>query len=134
MSTDSKSIDWYNKNAEGYTKHVRNPQDSIYHSLYEKPAMYSLILRARAEQLYSRRKFLAGSAKDLPFDDATFDAIISVFVWLYVEDISTAAKELARVLTPQRRFVIVTANPGLYSLWQTWFSDFVIEGKKCAEI
>ncbi len=43
MSTDKKSIDWYNQNAEGYTKHVRNPQESVFHSLYEKPAMYGLI-------------------------------------------------------------------------------------------
>ena len=43
MSTDQKSIDWYNRNAEGYTNHVRNPEESIYHSLYEKPAMYGLL-------------------------------------------------------------------------------------------
>lgn len=43
MSTNSKTIDWYNKNADVYTAHVRNPNDSIYHSLYEKPAMYSLL-------------------------------------------------------------------------------------------
>ncbi|HUC79158.1 MAG TPA: class I SAM-dependent methyltransferase [Candidatus Saccharimonadales bacterium] len=43
MSTDKLSIDWYNQNSEEYTNHVRNPDDSIYHSLYEKPAMYSLL-------------------------------------------------------------------------------------------
>ena len=43
MSTDQRSKDWYNKFAEEYTKHVRNPDDSIYHSLYEKPAMYKLL-------------------------------------------------------------------------------------------
>lgn len=43
MSTDQRSKDWYNQRAEEYTKHVRNPDDSIYHSLYEKPAMYRLL-------------------------------------------------------------------------------------------
>lgn len=43
MSTDAKSIQWYEDNADGYTAHVRNPDESIYHSLYEKPAMYSLV-------------------------------------------------------------------------------------------
>ncbi|MEJ0072650.1 MAG: class I SAM-dependent methyltransferase [Candidatus Saccharibacteria bacterium] len=43
MSTDERSIAWYNQNAENYTNHVRNPDDSIYHSLYEKPAMYGLL-------------------------------------------------------------------------------------------
>lgn len=41
MSTDERTIEWYNQNADNYTKHVRTPDDSEYHSLYEKPAMYA---------------------------------------------------------------------------------------------
>lgn len=41
MSTDKRSIDWYNQHAQDYTNHVRDPKDSVYHSLYEKPAMYA---------------------------------------------------------------------------------------------
>lgn len=43
MSTDEKSLDWYQKSAEKYTAHVRDPKDSVYHSYYEKPAMYALL-------------------------------------------------------------------------------------------
>lgn len=43
MPTEQQSIDWYNQNAAEYTQHVRNPDDSIFHSLYEKPAIYSLL-------------------------------------------------------------------------------------------
>lgn len=43
MSTDNRSIKWYNQHAADYTKHVRDETDSIYHSLYEKPAMYKLV-------------------------------------------------------------------------------------------
>jgi SAM-dependent methyltransferase len=43
MSTNERSIAWYNSHAAGYTAHVRNPDESIYHSLYEKPAMYSML-------------------------------------------------------------------------------------------
>jgi len=43
MSTDKRTIDWYNENAQIYTDHVRNPDDSIYHAYYEKPAMYKLL-------------------------------------------------------------------------------------------
>lgn len=43
MSTNQESIDWYNQNAENYAAHVRNSDESIYHSLYEKPAMYGLL-------------------------------------------------------------------------------------------
>ena len=41
MPTSKKTRDWYEENAENYTNHVRNSSDSIYHSYYEKPAMYS---------------------------------------------------------------------------------------------
>ena len=40
MPTDKRTITWYNDNAAVYTRHVRTPDESIYHSLYEKPAMY----------------------------------------------------------------------------------------------
>lgn len=43
MPTDKKTINWYNKNAQGYTNHVRDPKDSVYHAYYEKPAMYALL-------------------------------------------------------------------------------------------
>src|SRR5438876_89922 len=43
MSTDDRSVSWYNEHADGYTAHVRNPDESIYHSLYEKPAMYNML-------------------------------------------------------------------------------------------
>jgi trans-aconitate methyltransferase len=43
MSTDKKTIDWYNRNAEAYTSHVQNPKDSKYHAYYEKPAIQKLL-------------------------------------------------------------------------------------------
>jgi ubiquinone/menaquinone biosynthesis C-methylase UbiE len=43
MPTDKQTIEWYNQHADDYTEHVRDPDDSIYHGLYEKPAMYKLL-------------------------------------------------------------------------------------------
>ncbi len=43
MSTDDRSRQWYEENAEAYTKHVRDGNDSVYHSMYEKPVMYELL-------------------------------------------------------------------------------------------
>jgi SAM-dependent methyltransferase len=40
MSTDQRTIDWYNQNASEYASHLKDPKDSIFHTLYEKPAMY----------------------------------------------------------------------------------------------
>ena len=53
MSTDKKTIKWYNSNAKEYTKHVRDKNDSVYHSLYEKPAMYKLIPNIRGKKVLS---------------------------------------------------------------------------------
>ncbi len=53
MSTDQKTIDWYNKNAEGFAGHVRNKDESVYHSLYEKPAMYQLTPDIKGKKVIS---------------------------------------------------------------------------------
>ncbi len=39
MATDPRTVDSYNKFANGYHTHVSDPSDSIYHSYYEKPAL-----------------------------------------------------------------------------------------------
>ncbi|MFZ1458446.1 MAG: class I SAM-dependent methyltransferase [Candidatus Saccharimonadales bacterium] len=39
MATDQKTIDSYDRFAKGYHDHVSDPNDSIYHSYYEKPAL-----------------------------------------------------------------------------------------------
>lgn len=43
MSIDEQTTKWYNENSEKYTNHVRNELDSVYHSYYEKPAMYAML-------------------------------------------------------------------------------------------
>jgi ubiquinone/menaquinone biosynthesis C-methylase UbiE len=64
MSTDERSIAWYNQNADNYTNHVRNPDDSIYHSLYEKPAMYGLLPNLEGKSAISLG---CGSGEDCHF-------------------------------------------------------------------
>lgn len=53
MPTDKRTITWYNDFAEDYVKHVRDEDDSIYHSLYEKPAMYSLLPELKNKKVIS---------------------------------------------------------------------------------
>lgn len=43
MPTNEKTKDWYEKNAEAYAAHVRDPKNSPYHAYYEKPAMRALL-------------------------------------------------------------------------------------------
>jgi ubiquinone/menaquinone biosynthesis C-methylase UbiE len=53
MSTDEQSLAWYNNNAKNYTDHVRDPNNSVYHSYYEKPAMYSLLPELQGKTVLS---------------------------------------------------------------------------------
>lgn len=78
------------------------------------------ILRARASELYggTNRRFVAGDAYALPFDDEAFDAAFSISVWHLLADLDEAARELMRVLKPGGHFWIVTANPEAYDLWK----------------
>lgn len=39
MATDPNTIKHYNENAENYNRHVSDPNDSTFHSYYEKPAI-----------------------------------------------------------------------------------------------
>ena len=50
-------------------------------------------------------------AAALPFDDATFDAVVSMWTHTDVEDFTALLREVARVLRPGGRFVYVGAHP-----------------------
>ena len=92
-----------------------------------EPALH---LRNRAHSLYPARTFIPGSAEQLPFDDQSFDAIFSVFVWQHLPDLKVAARELVRVLKPSGFFAVVCPNPELYELWLSWQKNVVITGKE----
>lgn len=53
MGTDKNSIKWYDDNAQLYTEHVRDGNNSIYHAYYEKPAMQSLLPELRDKTVLS---------------------------------------------------------------------------------
>jgi SAM-dependent methyltransferase len=56
--------------------------------------------------------FVVGSAEDLPFDDAAFDVVISVFGVVFAADADAALSELVRVLAPGGRALITAWLPG----------------------
>lgn len=53
MSTDKKTIDWYNAHAEEYEQHLLAPETSLYHAYYEKPAMYGLLPDLKGKEVIS---------------------------------------------------------------------------------
>jgi ubiquinone/menaquinone biosynthesis C-methylase UbiE len=79
----------------------------------------SPLLIDRAHQLYKSpsRRFLVGSAENLPFPDKSFDAVFSVAVWHLLPELQVVSQELSRVLNREGTFLIISANPGAYPMW-----------------
>jgi demethylmenaquinone methyltransferase/2-methoxy-6-polyprenyl-1,4-benzoquinol methylase len=65
------------------------------------------MLRAgRAQKRRSGLKFVAGDALNLPFPDASFDAVTISFGLRNVADVPRALREMARVVRPGGRLVV----------------------------
>jgi len=64
-------------------------------------------LERRAREHAPLAKVLRAPAEDLPFDDATFDTVVSTLVLCGVDDQPRALRELHRVLRPGGRLVFM---------------------------
>lgn len=56
-------------------------------------------------------EWVEGDAEALPFEDASFDVVLSVFGCMFAPDHHAAAREIARVLRPGGRAVICSWTP-----------------------
>jgi SAM-dependent methyltransferase len=56
-------------------------------------------------------EWVEGDAQDLPFADASFDAVLSVFGCMFAPDHRKTAAELARVLKPGGRMAVAAWRP-----------------------
>jgi len=68
--------------------------------------------RAAAERLDV--DFVEGDAEDLPFDDASFDVVVSTFGAMFAPDQQKAADELLRVCKPGGRIAMANWTPEGY--------------------
>jgi SAM-dependent methyltransferase len=66
-------------------------------------------IRAEAERL--EVDFVEGDAENLPFPDASFDAVLSIYGAMFAPDHRKAAAELARVCRPGGRIALASWTP-----------------------
>jgi ubiquinone/menaquinone biosynthesis C-methylase UbiE len=64
----------------------------------------------RAETAGSIARFIDGEAYRLPFEDATVDVVRCERVWQHIDHPDRAAKEIARVLRPGGRVVVIDTD------------------------
>jgi ubiquinone/menaquinone biosynthesis C-methylase UbiE len=67
--------------------------------------------RANAAEAGVEIDWVEGDAEHLPFDDASFDAVLSVFGCMFAPDHTATAGELARVLRPGGRLAVCAWTP-----------------------
>ena len=67
--------------------------------------------RIRAEAEHLDVEFTEGDAEDLPFPDASFDAVVSIYGVMFAPDHRRAAAELARVCRPGGRIALASWTP-----------------------
>lgn len=79
-------------------------------------------LISRALQLDPDGHYHLGSAERLPFDDASFDIVLSYLTLVDVEDDLAAISEMCRVLKPGGEVVVVTVS-NMASTSATWVKD-----------
>jgi demethylmenaquinone methyltransferase/2-methoxy-6-polyprenyl-1,4-benzoquinol methylase len=91
-----------------------------------------MLARARARfagRAESQVRLLRGEAEALPFEDASFDALTFTYLLRYVEDPAATVAELARVVRPGGRVVVLeittpTRAP-LSWFYRVWFDRVV---------
>lgn len=67
------------------------------------------------------------TAELLPFRDAAFDAVVMCLVIEHIDPMEPAIEEMARVLEPGGRFLLLMNHPLLQTTGSGWIDDHILE-------
>lgn len=68
-----------------------------------------------------------GSARRLPFADATFDAVVAVETFEHLGDVGPTIGEARRVLGPGGRLIVVDKNAGSFNALRPWLPGLAVK-------
>lgn len=80
----------------------------------------------RGKKLYGikNKEFKIGNVYSLPIENNSVDAAMSIWVWSHLDDLNKAAKEMTRVIKPNGKYLVITANPETYDLRKTFYKKY----------
>ncbi len=71
--------------------------------------------------------YARAGADQLPFADASFDAVVACLVFEHIEAVDDAIDEVARVLRPGGRFAFFLNHPLLQTPGSGWIDDHMVD-------
>lgn len=71
--------------------------------------------------------YARAAAHELPFADASFDAVVACLVFEHIDDVDGAIAEVARVLEPGGRFSFLLNHPLLQTPGSGWIDDQILD-------
>ena len=71
--------------------------------------------------------FVRSGAAELPFADASFDAVVACLVFEHIDDVDQAVAEVARVVRPGGRFSFFLNHPLIQTPGSYWIDDHTVE-------
>ena len=71
--------------------------------------------------------YIRSGAAELPFGDASFDAVVACLVFEHIDDVDGAIAEVARVLRPGGQFSFFLNHPLLQTPGSGWIDDHTVD-------
>jgi arsenite methyltransferase len=85
-------------------------EEGSVHGIDPSDSMLAIAAHRERDPGAAPTEFRKGDAIDLPYPDASFDAVVSTQVYEYVEDMAAALAEARRVLRPGGRLLVLDTD------------------------